>query len=144
MEIRFTIPGRPVSKARPRLGAGGRTYTPKPTKMYEHLVKYCVIKAIQDWKAAARLAVLRQPSLPGTTGPKSPLVEWPRQSRYRVEATIYLPDMRGDVDNVAKSILDGMQGIAYDDDKYVMELWIEKRINRAEPRADVVVIALGG
>lgn len=41
-QIRFTIPGKPFGKQRPkfsRAGAYVKTYTPKETTSYENLVK---------------------------------------------------------------------------------------------------------
>lgn len=38
MKVKFTIPGIPVPKARPRV-VRGHTYTPKKTKDYEALVQ---------------------------------------------------------------------------------------------------------
>jgi Holliday junction resolvase RusA-like endonuclease len=35
--------------------------------------------------------------------------------------------LRGDIDNYAKSILDGLNGVAYTDDKLVYKLQVTKR-----------------
>lgn len=40
MQIKFTVPGNPKGKARPRMTATA-VYTPKETVAYENLVKYC-------------------------------------------------------------------------------------------------------
>ena len=37
--MRFTIPGPPVGKGRPRMTKAGHTYTPEKTATYENLVK---------------------------------------------------------------------------------------------------------
>ena len=36
--IAFMVPGKPQGKQRPRLGKGGRVYTPTQTKRYESFV----------------------------------------------------------------------------------------------------------
>lgn len=41
------------------------------------------------------------------------------------------PEVRGDIDNVAKSILDGMNGICFKDDIQVVELIVNKRFDDA-------------
>jgi crossover junction endodeoxyribonuclease RusA len=88
-----------VGKARPRLGKG-RIYTPRSTKAYEEKVAIFALAA-------------------GAKATKA----W-------VSVTIYLvfPTMRWpDIDNCAKAILDGLNGIAYKDDRQVCELHVTRR-----------------
>jgi crossover junction endodeoxyribonuclease RusA len=99
--IRLVIPGRPVPKGRPRLGMHGRkayVYTPPQTVEYEKLV---------GWVAKA-------------TGCR------PVEGPVEVEIWCY---MRGkaDADNLSKSILDGLNGIAFMDDGQVVDLHVHKR-----------------
>ena len=50
-QIRFTIPGQPFGKQRPkfsRAGAYVKTYTPKETTSYENLVAYHDDSAVVD------------------------------------------------------------------------------------------------
>lgn len=57
----------------------------------------------------------------------------------RVEIDIYLKGQRaGDVDNYAKSILDGCNGLIWVDDRQVVELHVYRHIGRPE-RAEVKV-----
>ena len=44
-------------------------------------------------------------------------------------------DKKPDVDNIAKAVLDALNGIAYDDDKQITSLVIDKKYG--EPRIDV-------
>ena len=105
--IEFVVPGRPVPKARPRLGVRGRKafiYTPPATREYEKLV---------GW--VARCAGCK-----------------PIDGAVAVTLTVYT---RGkmDVDNMAKSILDGLNGVAYKDDDQVVELLVKKhKVKRKE------------
>jgi len=105
--IKMTIPGRPVPKGRPRLGVRGRkayVYTPPETKEYENIV---------GW--VAKCMGCR-----------------PTEEPVSVMLDIYA---RGkmDVDNVAKSILDGLNGVAYEDDDQVVELLVRKhKVKRKE------------
>lgn len=112
MKISFTVPGTPVPKQRPRMGQGGRWYTPSKTKHYEQLVASCALHAgARPWRHPARLTI-----------------------------EIYWPDnRRRDLDNAAKSIGDGLNGIAYDDDSQLIELNVSAHLDRITPRAVVTV-----
>ena len=108
--IRITIPGRPVPKARPRLGVRGRTayiYTPENTRAYEQLVGMC-----------ARAAT---PA--------------PLQGPVEMQAFVYLRrGRRGDLDNYLKCLCDGLNGIAWRDDSQVVR--IEAEIRRCKKADD--------
>lgn len=105
--IKLTIPGRPVPKARPRLGVHGRkayVYTPPETREYERLV---------GW-------VAKSVGCRPVEGPVS------------VVLSVYVKG-RLDADNIAKSILDGLTGVAYEDDDQVVELLVRKhKVQRKE------------
>lgn len=114
--LAFTIPGKPQPKGRPRMGKGGRVFTPKETRAYEKTVQHFA-------KNAA-----------GWFGP------WPLEGEYRCTIDIYWPDKRRrDIDNAAKSILDGMNGVLWTDDSQVVELVLRRRLDRESPRAAVIV-----
>lgn len=112
--ISFTIPGRPVPKARPRMAVHGREayiYTPDKTKNYEELVKW-----------VSRLNVKR-----------------PLRCPVEIEANLYFKGKQTpDLDNCLKSLLDGMNKAVYDDDSQVKRIIAEmhqvphKKMERAE------------
>jgi len=110
--MRFEIPGRPMPKQRPRVGRYGNIYTPPQTKEYENLV---------GW--VARCAGCK-----------------PAGEPVAVVLDIYVR-RRMDVDNVAKSILDGLTGVAYEDDDQVVELLVRKhRVKAAaEERVEIEI-----
>lgn len=119
MAIKILVPGRPVPKGRPRLGVRGRkafVYTPPETREYERLV---------GWVAKAS----------GCRPQSGPLA---------VELNIYARG-RMDVDNVAKSILDGLNGVAYEDDDQVVELLVKKHKvkDKAEERVEIEIREAG-
>lgn len=120
--IRITVPGRPVPKGRPMLGVRGRkafVYTPERTVEYERLVGLCA--------AAAR---------------SGDVLECP----VAVAIDLYLHSKRRiDVDNCAKSILDGMNGVVYLDDNQVVDLRVRKlrESNRKNQRVEVEVWEAG-
>lgn len=49
--------------------------------------------------------------------------------------------VHSDVDNCAKALLDGMQGVIFRDDKQVMELHVYGGYDKGAPRAEVTVEA---
>ena len=114
--IAFTVPGCPRPKERARRGKGGGWYTPRRTSAYEDAV---------GW--AARGAGCRKP----------------RDGRFRVKLDLWFPDHRRvDADNCCKSVLDALNGIVWRDDSQVVELVVTRGIDRACPRAEVVVESL--
>lgn len=113
--IEFVVPGRPVPKGRPRLGVRGRkayVYTPPETREYERLV---------GW--VAKSAGCR-----------------PVEGPVSVTLSVYVKG-RLDADNIAKSILDGLNGVAYEDDDQVVELhiWKYRVKNAAEERVEIEI-----
>ena len=95
----FVVPGRPTPKQRPRVQLYSRravVYTPRETREYEESVAWCARKAFREPFKGPVVARLRFYVAPG-----------PR---------------RGDCDNLAKSVLDGCRGIAFEDDGQVVRL----------------------
>lgn len=108
----FTVPGRPVPKQRPRVDARGRVYIPRRTREYEALVASC-----------ARAAGVR-----------------PIEGPVRLKAVFYFAaHPPGDLDNYIKSLADGLNGIAWRDDRQVVRLEAEKVVAGGEERAEVEV-----
>jgi len=90
------VPGKPISKERPRFGKNGNVYTPRKTHNYEQLVK---------------------------TYYRGPFF----QGEVKIELIFVLPDRRRvDVDNLVKSVLDGLNGKAWTDDCQVVSLQADK------------------
>ena len=115
--LTFTVEGPPRPKQRPRLGKGGRVYTPAATLAYERQVARCCLVARQ----AAGIG-------PRHLGP------------VEVTCAFYLPTARRvDADNLIKSCLDGMNGVAYDDDSQVVRVTASKDVDRTRPRTVVTV-----
>lgn len=114
MILKFTVPGQPVPFQ--RAGANGKVrYTPKRYRVYKQLVGLVA----QGAKARAK---------------------WPMDARYSLHLIAHFGDkIRRDVDNVAKSLMDGLNGIAYADDHQVDELSAKKILGATDPRLEVVV-----
>jgi len=88
----FTVDGEPVPKARPRLGRGGHAYTPSRTAAWEERVGWAY----------------REAQGPEFHGPVQVALHFRRKSRRRA-----------DLDNLIKSVLDGLNGVAWQDDSQV-------------------------
>lgn len=131
--IMFTVDGVAVPKQRPRLG--GRTaYTPKKTRDYEERVREAFRSSyygfvpvfMKGTPVKACIEIIQQI-------PKS----WSNSKTIKAERGEIVPTSRnGDVDNIAKSILDALNGLVYEDDCQVATLMVVKRYG-ADPYAVV-------
>ena len=132
MEIKFTIPGSPKGKARPRFDPRSkRTYTPEQTVSYENFAKLCYINECRRIKLHgaifAEIKVFM--GIPNSTSKKQ---------RDSMLAGRERPTKKPDCDNIAKIILDALNGIAYDDDRQIVEVYVSKRYSD-EPRVEVTM-----
>jgi Holliday junction resolvase RusA-like endonuclease len=118
MNIQFVIPVAPRGKERPRF-ANGHTYTPKETRNYEELVRREYIAQTGGKKLSGPLKVSMFAIFPINASDSKVI-----QNR-KMEGELK-PTKKPDCDNIAKSILDAINGVAYDDDKQVVTLHIEK------------------
>lgn len=122
MKYEFEVPGEVVGKERPRVNMyTGRVYTPNKTKDYELLVqqyfkmKYPNYEALKGRIAINIVAYLKIP-----------------KSASKVKTQEMLdnkisPTKKPDVDNIAKSILDAMNGFVFKDDNQVSKISVDKR-----------------
>lgn len=110
--VYFFVPGKVQGKARPRFSSkSGTVYTPSRTKSYERQIAetykaqhgYCFDGAVMVLIEAVFLI------------PKS----WTRAKKAAAMAG-KLPPGKPDIDNILKVVLDGLNGIAYGDDKQVV------------------------
>ena len=139
MIVRFEIPGDPVGKGRPRFSRNkytGRvhTRTPQQTVNYENLVKMCYIEQVKDRHfdkdKEIFMNIIAYVSIPAST------------SKKKAEAMLHgdiLPAKKPDIDNLAKSIMDACNGIAYYDDKQVVTLHVSKKYSDV-PHVDVIMM----
>ncbi len=134
MTVSFTIPGKPEGKGRPRFSTRGKyvqTYTPGKTAAYEELVQLM-------WRQA------RSAKLTGNIWAFiSAIFPIPKRTtkaqRAEMETgTVQYPH-KPDADNIAKIILDALNGIAYDDDGQVTELRVSKYYGPV-PRVNVTLV----
>lgn len=117
MKIKFEVKGTPVAKGRPRLGKNG-TYTPQKTKDYEELVKLSFLKQYPKFDPFMGELSVKVDAI--FEVPKS----YSKKKRVVLLHTGYTH--RPDVDNLTKSVLDALNGLAYKDDAQVCSLHFDK------------------
>lgn len=117
------IDGHITPKGRPRFFVQNgkvRTYTPTDTVTYENWVRMCWHEqGGQRFDDDAQLGVVITAAFPI---PKSAS----KAKRMLMEQGKILPTKKPDCDNIAKSILDALNGIAYKDDSQVVNLTVQK------------------
>jgi Holliday junction resolvase RusA-like endonuclease len=112
-EHTFVVEAKPRPKGRPRF-AKGRAYTPPETVAFENAVAAA-------WRASGG---------PMFLGPVEVDIKFHAD---RVEVTVRELDpeakssLRGDVDNYIKSTLDGLNAVAFPDDKQVLTVRATKQ-----------------
>lgn len=119
--IAFTVPGKPVGKQRPRFSRQGtavRTYTPQKTADYENLVRISY-RAVSKQKLEGAIGA----TIRGYFEPPRSTSKKQRQKMLSGEIGY---TKKVDADNLAKSILDALNGVAYTDDAQVSLLLVYK------------------
>lgn len=126
--MNFTIIGEPVAKGRPRF-SGYHAYTPKKTRDYEKLVRDSYTQQCGEnfLEGQIRANIVCYFPIPKSTSKKN---------RQLMETGQIKHTKRSDCDNLAKTILDALNGLAYKDDCQVCELHVEK-LYSSEPRTFV-------
>ena len=123
------IEGEPKGKQRPRFGQG-HTYTPKETKDYERLIHDTWIwEKKRTYHGYVRVKIRAYFGIPKSYSKSVKLAMAEGDRR---------PAKRPDIDNIAKIILDGLNGAAFDDDAQVVEASIEKWYSD-HPRVEIEV-----
>ena len=136
MRVKFTVPGVPQGKLRPRFRRQGeyvRAYTDENTVSYENLVKLeyqqqCPRQRFED-ETALEMRIMAYFAIPGSISKKK---------QAAMEAGEIRPTIKADIDNICKIICDGTQGVAFKDDKTVVFCQIEKYYSR-NPRVEVEI-----
>ena len=136
--VRFTVPGKPVAKQRPkfsRAGAFVRTYTPEKTVNYESLVRLAASDAMngaRPMEGPVLLTVAINLQIP---------VSASKKQQALMAANVVMPTKKPDADNVLKAVKDAINGVVWRDDAQVVDITVSKRYS-ASPCVQVVVEAL--
>lgn len=129
MTVSFTVPGNPVPKGRPRVTQYG-TYTPKKTADYEKLVLRC-------WQAQSGQRLPPDTPLLASITAYFPIPKsLSKKKRAELDGTFHLK--RPDADNIAKAVLDSLNGHAYADDSAV-QIDRSFKLYSIEPRVEVCI-----
>jgi Holliday junction resolvase RusA-like endonuclease len=131
LQVSFAVPGAPRGKGRPRFTRKGFAYTDQATRIYERAVATLAEAVMAGRDPSEAPCSVRISVIHGI--PKS----WPAKRRDAALAGALLPG-KPDMDNVAKGVLDAMNGVIYDDDKQVIRLVVEKKYG-VFPRVEVEV-----
>ena len=119
MIAKLNIVGKVIGKQRPKFSSRGgfvKTYTPDQTVNYENYVKMLWLQSGQEKLTGNIRATIDADFMI----PKS----FSKKKRNALDGA-YCPK-KPDCDNIAKSILDALNGIAYDDDSQIVELVVRK------------------
>lgn len=131
--VNISIPGKIVGKQRPKFSRQGnfvKTYTPEKTVNYENFVKMCWMQSGAEKLHGNILAVIVARFLIPASASKK---------KHRELHEAYCPK-KPDCDNIAKSILDALNGIAYDDDSQIVELSVTKRYTDDEEGVELYLM----
>lgn len=133
----FTIPGKPMGKARSRVTKRGFAYTPALTVSYENLVKFYFHQKAEEtgWKLKESenisIAICARFEIPKSISKKKRALMIDGEVR---------PVKKPDWDNIGKIICDSLNGIAYHDDSQIVMGSVEKTYDEC-PRVDVIISA---
>ena len=125
----FEIPGNPKGKGRPRFARSGHAYTPESTASYENLVKVLFMQKYPGTQPIPQGIPLEAHLTAFFPIPKSAS----KSRAADMEKGFELPTKKPDTDNLAKIVLDALNGLAYHDDAQIVRLTVQKSYSR-EPR----------
>ena len=116
-EVFFPIP--PIAKGRPRLTRYGQAYTPKKTKDYEKAIaEHFKGQNIEKFEGPIHIKLVFQMPIPKS---------FTKKQRGLIQEGFMKYDKKPDLDNLAKAVLDALNGIAYEDDSKITGLFLVKR-----------------
>jgi Holliday junction resolvase RusA-like endonuclease len=132
MTVSFVIPTKPMGKERPRLTGRGAVYTPTKTKVYENFIKGCYIEQCGDVSFGDRSISM---TVKAYVPPLSKFRKAETEAALRGELK---PTAKPDADNILKAILDALNELAYNDDRAIYKISVE-RIYSNDPRTEVTI-----
>ena len=110
--VSFNIPLKPKAKGRPRATRNGGMYTDKATREYESAIRQFYIDA----------------GLPKFDGNVQVSCTFMKDHIHvSIVSVKEESSLRSDLDNLVKALLDGLNTVAFDDDKQVVNLKAFKR-----------------
>lgn len=135
-EVRFSIPGTPFGKQRPkfaRVGSYVKTYTPTETVNYENMVKLYYQQAAKGFmfpdEAMLDVRIIAYYEIPKSVSNKKKEKMLSREIR---------PAKKPDFDNIGKIVCDSLNKIAYRDDSAIVDAQVRKFYAEV-PRVEVII-----
>lgn len=127
----FEVKGKPQGKARARTFYDERigkmrSVTPEGTRSYEELIRWSFVAAGGKYGGANvpfTVSIVARYSVPQA---------WSKSKREKALNGEICPQTKPDCDNIVKSVLDALNGVAYADDKQVVAVSCRKKY-AAEP-----------
>ncbi|EOU1115015.1 RusA family crossover junction endodeoxyribonuclease [Clostridium perfringens] len=119
------VTGKIRGKARPRV-CRGHAFTPKDTVEYEKLVRECYKQ--QDGRyleGPIKALIIAYYKIPKS---------YSKKRIQDIREGLEQPVKKPDADNIAKIILDSLNGVAYKDDSQIIELRVIKRYTEDNER----------
>lgn len=138
MQIKFTVPGEPQGKARPRFSRqNGRTYTPDKTVLYENLIRTEYLRQCPGLRFADKeqlvMHIRAYYSIP---------VSASKVRQAAMAEGLIRPVKKPDADNIIKVVADALNKVAYRDDADLVQVGLEKFYSR-QPRLEIEIKTLG-
>ena len=122
-----TFEGNPVPKGRPRMTKTGHAYTPQTTRDFE--------KAVAIWAKTNFNGKLSKKPLKAV---RNFYIKRAKTNKTKQHT------QRPDIDNYMKAVLDGMQGVVFEDDSQVFEIFATKTwADYVLPSLTVVIYEVG-
>ena len=119
--VTFAVQGVPVAKARPRVLRSGQAYTPGKSVAYERQVQLAATLAM---RGHVRLSGAVQATLRFDL----PIpASWSVRKRAAAITGELAPTGKPDLDNLLKSVFDGIRTIIIDDDAVIVDVRATKR-----------------
>lgn len=121
--MRFTVPGEPTGKARPKVVRNGsftKAITPEKTVLYENLVKMEFQRQCPTYFIPEDPVVMKIKCFYGLAKGDSK-----KKRQAKLDGAIR-PTKKPDIDNCIKIIADALNGLAYVDDTQIVGVVAEK------------------
>lgn len=123
-----TVMGEPVAQGRPRIGRWG-AFDPPKSRAYKDYIKNNIERPKEPFSCPMLFELNIYRPIPKSTSKKK---------LQDMEDGLILPEVKPDVDNYAKGVMDALSGIVWEDDNHVCDLIVRKRYSK-NPRIEFSV-----
>jgi len=118
MRVSFVVTGVPKGKERPRVirlqDGRPHAYTPTATKQREQRIAKAYLANANGYRFKDKpIKLMLEFFYPIPTS-------WTKKEKAKAIAGMKTPNVKPDLDNVSKLVMDALNGVAYDDDKQII------------------------